>query len=350
MVEQIYIGIDLHQRTLSYCVMNKDGQILKEDKITTEKHGIQTVFSQYPGAEVVMEPVTQHWCVSDWISECGCIIHIAHATDVKAIAHAKLKNDTIDAQVLAHLLRTDLLPEAHLSSREQRSLKALVRTRRHLVDQQTDIKNQIHALIWKEGLRGQGGDIASPSNRMYINACLVDESYRFVIERLFASLDALREQIVLLEKKIKEEVKGNRSMEILLSVPGISYTLGSIILSEIGDVTRFDSPKKLQSYAGLTPWIRSSGETSRTGCISKKGSSHLRWALCEVAVIQTRCHKTPGFGEYYLGLKQRTHTGTATVATARKLTGLIWRLLTEDRLFEVRESAFSVLSPVGLSS
>ena len=93
MKQQKFIGIDLHQRTLSYCVSDKEGAILKEDTIPTKKEKIIKVFSEYKGAEVSLEPATQYWCVSDWLIDCGLEVVPVHPKQVKVITNAKLKND-----------------------------------------------------------------------------------------------------------------------------------------------------------------------------------------------------------------------------------------------------------------
>ena len=340
MNKQKFIGIDLHQRTLSYCVSDKEGVILKEATIPTKKEDIIKVFSQYKGVKVALEPVTQYWCVSDWLIECGLEVVPVHPKQVKAIAHAKLKNDKVDARVLCQLLRANLVPRAYLPPMEQRGLKVLVRNRRQLVKMRTKAKNQVQAILWKEGIRSipDKGETA----RLKARTLLSDETYLYCLELQYTTIDNLGDQLKEIEKRIKTYTKADLSIDILRSIPGIDYTLAAAIHAEVGNIERFDSPNKLQSFAGLVPRIRASGGKERHGSIDKSGSTLLRWALIQAAHLQIRSSKISPFRTYYLRTQHTKDTGTAAVATARKLTSLIWRLLTDKRMFEVRSLASSV--------
>ena len=106
-------------------------------------------------------------------------------------------------------------------------------------------------------------------------------------------------------------------------------------MGEIGDINRFNSAKKLQGYAGLVPSTYSSGDKQIHGKITKQGSKWLRWIMIEAAYHQERCKKIPGFGSYYNSMKKRKGTKTAAVATARKLLAVVWRLLKDNRPYEV---------------
>ena len=123
-----------------------------------------------------------YWCVSDWLIDCGLEVVPIHPKQVKAIANAKLKNDKIDAQVLCHLLRSNLAPEAYLPPQEQRELKVLVRSRKQLVETRSKLKNQIRALLWKEGIKSLRGDVELKNVREKSEALLENEIYRYCLK------------------------------------------------------------------------------------------------------------------------------------------------------------------------
>jgi len=158
-MEQIYIGCDLHKRTSNLCIKTKGGRILEETKIKTTKEEFMNACSQYQGAHIVFEPVGQSWWLGDILEDLGLVVYLANAREVKVIAHARVKNDKVDAAVLCDLLRGGLLPESYRSSKAAREWKELVRFRSSLVHMRTQVKNKIHALLGRNGIIAPIGSI-----------------------------------------------------------------------------------------------------------------------------------------------------------------------------------------------
>jgi len=138
-------------------------------------------------------------------------------------------------------------------------------------------------------------------------------------------LDHLAELIQQLNIEVQRRALNNKSAKLLMTVPGVGYYIGLMILAEIGDVRRFPSARKLASYAGLVPTTRSSGGHTYHGRITKQGSSWLRWAAIEVALHLTR---QPGpLRRFYERQRRRKGPKIARVALARKLlTYMYWML------------------------
>jgi len=134
---------------------------------------------------------------------------------------------------------------------------------------------------------------------------------------------------------IEHEVKEHPQANLLVSIPGISYVSALTIIAEIGDINRFPTYKQLQSYAGLIPSTHSSGDKQIHGRITKQGSKWLSHIMIEAAYHQPNCKRIPGFGYYYNDMKKRKGTKTAAVATTRKLLAVAWRLLKDNRPYEV---------------
>ena len=110
-------------------------------------------------------------------------------------------------------------------------------------------------------------------------------------------------------------------------------------MSEIGDIKRFPSYKKLQGYSGLVPWVRNSGGKTWTGSITKQGSKWLRYAAIETATAISRTRKASDLKDYYLRVKKTKGNKTAKVATARKVLAIVWYLLQNNTEFEARYPA-----------
>jgi hypothetical protein len=110
-----------------------------------------------------------------------------------------------------------------------------------------------------------------------------------------------------------------------MGIPGISVLSALTILAEIGTISRFSSPKKLASYAGLVPSVHQSGKTRYTGHMTKEGRSVLRWILVQCA--QRAIQSKGKLRAFYLGLKAKKGHKIAIVATARKLLHVVWTVL-----------------------
>ena len=155
------------------------------------------------------------------------------------------------------------------------------------------------------------------------------DAFGFQIRQLMEQLVFLEGQISELEEQIAELL--HRTNSFITTIPGIGDTLGAIILSEIGDISRFDAPNKLVAFAGLDVRVTQSGEFVGTkNKISKRGSPHLRRAIWLAATRAAFCD--PILSEYYEGLRARgKHHLTAVGGVARKLCNIIYAILSENR-------------------
>lgn len=123
MVQKLFVGMDLHKRTSTFCVKDDDGRKIMEKKILTDRAQVTEFIRSIPSNEisVAVEPVSQWYVYADLMQNLGCDVHLAHPLKVKAIASARIKTDSIDASVLCDLLRSNLLPEAYFSPKHVRT-------------------------------------------------------------------------------------------------------------------------------------------------------------------------------------------------------------------------------------
>jgi len=335
MNNSIYIGMDLHKNTSTFSVKDRDGNTFDNRKIETEPSAIKGYLRKFPNASLAVEPVSQWYFYADLIQKLGTEVHLANPVKVKAIASARIKTDTIDAGVLCDLLRTNLLPEAYFSSLDVRFWKEMVRFRASLIHLRTQVKNKIHSILFKNALRHPFTDLFGVSGRKWLASLDLEEHFAFNLQRYLDLLDTLDRLIKEADQKIEQTVTDHTQARLLTSIPGISYCSALTIMAEIGTIDRFASAKKLMGYAGLVPSTYASGGTTRHGRITKQGSRWLRWTMIEIAQRQKLCKKTPGFGWYYEHIKKRKGSGAAAVATARKLLAVAWRILKDNRPYEV---------------
>ena len=339
--EKLFIGMDLHKNTSTFCVKDCDGKLVASEKILTDKNDVGRFINYLKkdgsGLSLVMEPVSQWYYYADLIENLGVDVHLAHPMKVKAIASAKIKTDKIDAGILSDLLRADLLPEAYFSPKEVRGWKEQCRFRASLVNLRTQVKNKVHSILFKHALKHNFSNLFGKGGRIWLSSLDLKEPYKTNLDRYLFLIDNFTKLISEAEELIENTVKDNKQANLLVSIPGISYCSALTIISEIGDINRFISCKHLQSYAGLVPSTYNSGDKQVHGKITKRGSKWLRWIMIEAAHHQMLCKRIPGFGSYYNTLKKRRGSKAAAVATARKLLAVAWRLLKDNRPYEVSD-------------
>jgi transposase len=159
------------------------------------------------------------------------------------------------------------------------------------------------------------------------------------METALRMIDDLGEEISGIERELRAQGADHPYVSLLQSVPGVAWVLGYTIASEIGDISRFASPKQLVGYTGLCPRVIQSGERDRRGPLAKNGPKYLRWALIEAAVHAAR---HPVYSEHYQRTKSRLGRSrgakVARVEVARKLTEAIWHMLSTGSYFSPARS------------
>ena len=339
-MKDIFVGMDLHKKTSSFCVMEGDGNILVEKTLATTPEEVRKFIlslGKERSINLVMEPLSQWYFYADFLESLGVNITLAHPLKVKAIASAKIKTDTVDARTLAHLLRADLIPKAYHAPKHVRDWKELSRARTSLVNLRTQVKNKIHAILFRNALVYPRTTLFSRQGRKWLESLDLNPSFKANLSANLATLDSLTKQILILEKKIKDTVTENKEMSLLKTIPGIDSITAITIMSEIGDIKRFPNESKLHSYAGLVPTVRSSGGSTVHGHITKEGSSFLRYIMIQTAQHQRILKRAVGLKWFFNRMiLNNKNSKTAVVATARKLLTVVFKVLSEGRPFEER--------------
>jgi len=325
----VYVGIDVHRKRSQVAVINQDGEVLANRNVP---NGVKPVLSVIgglpPGTPAAFEAAFGWGWLVELLEDYGFEPHLVHPLQCKAIASARLKNDKVDAAILAQLLRAGLLPEAWIAPPAVRQLRALLRHRAQLVRLRTLLRNRIHAVLADHGHDRPGGCWSGPG-RAWLAARELPAVSREVIEDDLALIDALQQPIDRLDWEVHQRAKTEPAVKALTPLPGVGPFTALVILAETGDITRFGSARKLAAWAGLTPTVRGSDRTVRHGHISKQGSTWLRWVLCQAAQTAKR---HPDFAASYQAIARRRGSKIATTAIARKLLTRAYHLLTDAQI------------------
>jgi transposase len=257
---------------------------------------------------------------------------MVHPQRVKAIASAKLKNDRVDSETLAHLSRCDLLPQAWMADEATQQLRLRVRLRMALGRQRARAKNQLQAVLHQEGFKKPVTDVFGKRGRVWLGGLELSAAGRLAVDTWLRAVDHLDGELAEQTRELEGMAKADVRARFLQTVPGIGAYSAMVILAEVGDVERFGNKRALASYAGLTPVVRESAGKRKRGGITHQGSNTLRWIMLQVAQVAAR--SSPGARSYYAGLRLRKPAQVARVALARKLLTVVWALLHHGVCFD----------------
>jgi Transposase len=154
----VYVGVDLHRKSSYVAVLADDGELLASRRIASQPDEFLRVFGELEAEPTgVAFEATYGWgWFADLLADIGIPAHMAHPLATKAISSARVKNDRVDAKTLAHLLRTNLLPEAWAAPPEVRDARKLARTRVSLARISSRLKCQTHALLADQAIAPPG--------------------------------------------------------------------------------------------------------------------------------------------------------------------------------------------------
>lgn len=335
----IHVGVDLHQRFCYMTALEARGKIVQSGPVANEKLALRQYFRRFRGKQVqVAVEACGFWPAFREVVEPEVErLVLVHPQRVKAIASAKLKNDRVDSETLAHLLRCDLLPESWKADRETQARRQQVRLRATLVRQGTRLKNQVHAVLHQQGLRSPVTDLFGKRGRLWLAQVKLPAQARESVNVCLRLLDGYGEEIQKQNLQLREKAKHDERAEWLMTIPGIGEYSAMMLLAEIGDLGRFHDKEALCSYAGLVPRVReSAGKAARCG-ITRQGSPWMRWIMVEAAQVATRC--SPAAKRYYERLARKKHKHVARVALARKLLIAVYALLHDGVVFDEEKFA-----------
>jgi transposase len=157
----------------------------------------------------------------------------------------------------------------------------------------------------------------------------LDDGYLIRVESLRDLIIAVNDEVVMLDRRIHERLKGDPAYRAVQRIPGVGPILGAVFVSEIGDITRFSNAAQLASWAGLTPRHRESDTKTRRGSITKQGSRLVRWAAIEAALGR---RSKNWLRDDFHRIAERRGTKIAAVAVARKIVTLTFYALRDGEI------------------
>jgi transposase len=338
MLTSHYVGLDIHKKTISFCVRQSDGTILQEGTVAANCEALDEWLPRIPQPWVAgMEATMFTGWVYDHLLQYSAQVKVAHPAMLKAISAGKKKNDRVDARKISDLLRCNYFPECHIASREIRDRRRVLRYRNLIVRQSVQMKNRVGSMLMETGILYNKQKL---HQRRYFSQLLRDQANAMpnsmpeLLRLSRLTIDGLGQMNKqLLQALHTDQVLADR-VQRLMTIPGVGQVLSLTWALEMGDISRFRSVKDAISYCGLCGAEQSSGGKTQRSPISKQRNKHLQTTLIEAAKVATRWH--PELALLYEREKQKANRNRGTLAVARKIVAYLLAVDRSKRNFEPR--------------
>jgi transposase len=323
----MFVGLDLHKDYSEYAVMDITGSVLRQGRVKNSLEKMREFSESIPArSSLVIESSSTWYWAHRLLSERHDVI-LSNPIKNKAIASAKVKTDKIDSLMLATLLRGGFVAECYVPSSETIDLRELVRFRANLVRERTKMKNQIHAYL----LMNNVSIGSTPFSKGFVDELRKVENPR--VQAYLRLVEDLNREIREASVTIREKAANNKDAELLMSIPGISFYSALLIVSEIGEIARFEDSSSLVAYSGLAPSTHSSGGKTYHGPIMKSGSRYLRWMMGQCARAHIRAEPDGTVAVFYDRIRRKKGDQKAIVAASAKLLKIVFWVLKERRVY-----------------
>jgi transposase len=279
-----YIGLDVHKKTISYCVKDAAGHVHQEGKVGSTRRELDAWIKTLPQPRTMaMEWTIFTGWIYDHLLPHAEKVKVAHPLMLRAIAAAKKKNDRIDAGKIADCLRCDFLPECHMASTEIRDRRRTLRYRNLVLKQMVQMKNRVSGLLMETGVSynklrlhrmGYFAELMSTNEE-------VSECIRPLLRLCREHIDrSIKLDTSLLRSPEQDPMLADR-LRRLRTIPGVGPITALTRALEVGDTSRFRSIKQAISYCGLCSAEKSSADKVMRTPISKQRNKHIQQVLVD---------------------------------------------------------------------
>lgn len=324
------VALDVH-RNFGQIAVYERGAIRDAGRVGMERNAVlafaRTLKSE---DEVVLEETGNTAVLVRLLSPFVRRVVVANPLQVRAIAHARVKTDKIDARVLAKLHASGFLPEVWIADAETERKRRVIAERTQLVWQLTRLKNRVQSVLHANLIPPYEGKLFTLRGRKWLKEAPLPVEEMRLINRHLIEHDRLAEELAVIDRRLAAEAIREPDVRRLMTIGGVNAIVAASVLAAIGDITRFSSAEKLVSYFGLNPRVYQSGDhPAFHGRITKQGRSQARAMLVE-AVWSIKAAPGP-LRAFFQRVQAKKGKQVAAVATARKLAVLMWHMLTKQQ-------------------
>ena len=331
-----FAGLDVSVKDTSVCIVDDTGKIVREVKVASEPEALLAVLENpaYHFKRIGLEagPLSQ-WLFSALV-EAGLPVICVETRHMRAVLKAQInKTDRNDARGMAQMMRVGLYRPVHVKTLRSQKLRMLLTHRKLLQSKAIAIDNDLRGTLRNFGLKvGMAGKARFEARIRELVESLPDLAA--LVEPLLIVRRTLREQIGVLQRRLLAIVRDDDVCRRLMTVPGVGPVVALTYRVTVDVPARFRKSKAVGAVFGLTPSKHQSGESSRTGGISRCGDEMMRVMLYEAAqVMLVRSVKWSWLKAWAMQLARRRGMKKAIVALARRLAVILHRIWVDGTEF-----------------
>ena len=335
-----FVGVDVHLRTSSVCVLDDQGRVEQRRTLTGGWSKLAEFVSTIEGPfSACFEASCGYGAVHDLLSKHAAHVVAAHAGSLRLIYRSKRKNDRVDAEKLAKLLYLDAVPAVHVPSAAVRAWRGLIEHRARLVRRRTRCKNQIKALVRGLGIEAPE-KLWTRAGQEWLSKLELGE--RADALRRDVSVEELREtrgRLRRVDAELDRIGADQAGIALLQTIPGVGPRTAEAVLAYVDRPERFRSGRALGCYFGLVPCQDASASTNRMGHITRDGPASVRGLLAEAAWHGIRHSPTLRAFHARVMRGEADRKKIALVATARHLLEVMLAMLRSGEVWREDASA-----------
>ena len=334
-----FAGLDVSVKETSVCIVNDTGRIVREVKVASEPEALLAVLKNpaYHFERIGLEagPLSQ-WLFSA-LAEAELPVVCVETRHMQAVLKAQInKTDRNDARGIAQMIRVGLYRPVHVKTLRSQKLRMLLTHRKLLQSKAIAIENDLRGTLRNFGLKV--GKVRFEARIQELVENLPDLAE--LVEPLLIVRRALREQIVILHRRLLAIVRDDEVCRRLMTTPGVGPVVALTYRATVDVPARFRKSKSVGAVFGLTCSKYQSGEIDRSGRISRCGDEMMRVMLYEAAQSMLRSKKWSWLKAWAMQIARRRGMKKAIVALARRLAVIMHRIWVDGTEFRcTREQA-----------
>jgi transposase len=216
----------MHKETCYATTLDKEWEIIDRREFKNEREEWEKFIDEIPrDSKVAIEACSCWYPVCDLLEERGIEMVLSHPSKTRIIAEAKIKTDKIDSEILARLLRADFLPQSYIPSKEIRENREVLRLRVQLGKDRTVVKNRIHALLAKNGVKHEFSDLFGGEGTILLKDIDLPHSQRITLDVLLRQLESVNKEIEYVQKQIAGIAREDEDAKRLMTIPASTTTV-----------------------------------------------------------------------------------------------------------------------------
>lgn len=356
-----WVGLDVHKESIVAAILRDDSPDPEVIRLTSDLMRVRKLFRRLAKdgpVRACYEASGAGYVLQRSVTRDGFSCEVIAPSLIPRRPGDRRKTDRIDAIMLAKLYRSGHLTPVAVPSTEQESVRSLVRLRTSTMRHVQDTKRRINGILLSQGLVFRGTkSLWTKQHRAWLSKLrsdIDDGPMSTVIRTELEHLEYIESKLHSLDTEIQHYACRDpyrEMVESLCCLRGVKTLTAMVLVTEIGDIRRFRSPRSLMAWVGLVPQERSSGNVERRGPITKTGNTHVRRILVEAGwnhrhragadlILNRRRQGQPAdvvaiavkaqhrLSKKFYRLSMRKHANKVVVAVARELCGFVWAIMT----------------------